>query len=142
MKPIGNFVLAAVFSVSLAGLAYAAGNVPPGAGGARGEVGPADSGGGITPGTIPGTNTPGSDIGRTPAMGTETPGSLHQPGTTRPGESSLGIERPPLPPGSSVPPDSGLPPPAQKREGQGSGGTLSSPTPGSGGSGSMGGSTR
>ena len=54
-------------------LAYAAGNVPPGAGGARGEVGPADSGGGITPGTIPGTNTPGSDIGRTPAMGTEPP---------------------------------------------------------------------
>jgi hypothetical protein len=128
MKPVGNLVVAAVFSVSLAGLAYAAGNVPPGAGGARGEVGPADSGGGIAPGTIPGTNTPGPDIGRTPAMGTETPGSLPQPGTIRPGESSLGIERQPLPPGSSVPPDSGLPPPP------------SSPTPGSGGSGSMGGS--
>jgi hypothetical protein len=142
MKPIGNFVLAAVFSVSVAGLAYAAGPVAPGVGGARGEVGPADSGGGIAPGTIPGTNTPGPDIGRTPAMGTETPpGTPPQPGTTRPGESSLGIERQPLPPGSSVAPDSGLPPPPQKREGLGSGGGLSSPTPGSGGSGSMGGST-
>ena len=142
MKPISNLVLAALFSVSVAGLAYAADPVAPGVGGARGEVGPADPGGGIAPGTNPGTNTPGTDTGRTPAMGTETPpGTPPQPGTTRPGESSLGIERQPLPPGSSVPPDSGLPPPPQKREGQGSGGGLSSPTPGSGGSGSMGGST-
>jgi hypothetical protein len=128
MKPIGTLVLATVFSVSLAGLASAGGAVAPGVGGARGEVGPTDPGGGVAPGTTPGTNTPGSDIGRTPAMGTETPPGSTQSGTPRPGESSLGIERQPLPPGSSVPPDSGLPPP------------LSSPTPGSGGSGSMGGS--
>ena len=128
MKPISNLVLAAVFSVSVAGLAYAADPVAPGVGGARGDVGPAGPGGGVAPGTTPGTNTPGSDIGRTPAMGTETPPGSTPSGTPRPGESSLGIERQPLPPGSSVPPDSGLPPPP------------SSPTPGSGGGGSMGGS--
>ena len=142
MKHTGKLILAAVFAVSLAGLTYAGGGGAGGAAGAGGGVGGTGStgSGAVSPGTTPGTTTPGSDIGRTPGIGTETtPGGFTQPSTTvppmtRPGESSLGIERQPLPPASSVPPDSGLPPPPRAGEGQGTGSGLGSPTPGLGGS--------
>ena len=131
----GQLVLTAVLSMSLAGFAIAgtaagSGSGTGGAGGAIGGTPDTGSGSGIAPGTTPSPTPPGGDIGRVPG-----PGSPTQPGPrTRPGESNLGIERGPLPPASTIPPDSGITPPPRAGESQGTGSGLGSPTPGLGGS--------
>jgi len=153
MKRTGHLIFAALFTIGLAGLSYAAGTGGSAGGGASGFGGGASGSAGVgsspgigpgmdappPPGTTPGT-PPGSDIGRTPKPGTDKdiaapPGAEVSPGSTRrPGESSLELGRQPVPPGSSLPPDSGLTPPAPTGEGQGTGSGLGSPTPGLGSS--------
>src|SRR5687768_5173623 len=115
-------VLGVAFAVGLLGVPYIAAGANPGiGGGVEGPSGPttgspeSGAGSGIAPGTTPGQSAPGGDIGRTPGLGSRTtPGSK-----SRPGESNLGIERGPLPPASSTPPDSGIPPPPTPKDGQG-----------------------
>ena len=121
-----------VFAMSFVGFAFVGTVTAAGSGAGGGISGVPETGAdsGIAPGTTPGQTAPdrGGDIGRTPG-----PGSPTQPGIkNRPGETTLGTERGPLPPATTIPPDSGIAPPPHTGDSQGMGSGLGSPTPGLG----------